>query len=84
MNVGFCYYLSKCTTFCGVPGSPCLSKTGLILARIFQFLVVCQYVCAWLTTRVSSRPGAMVVLWRPRPTGTRQYYMLSFYDHSGV
>ncbi len=30
--------------YCGVPGSPCLSKTGLLLARIFLFLVVCQYV----------------------------------------
>ena len=38
----------KCSTgnyiYCGVPGSPFLSKTGLILARIFHFdsLLVCM------------------------------------------
>ncbi len=36
--------------YCGVPGSPCLSKTGLILARIFHFNGLSVCIClvrAW-------------------------------------
>ncbi len=29
--------------YCGMPGTPCLSKTGQMLACIFKFEVVCQY-----------------------------------------
>ena len=70
----FIHYV-KLKLYCGVPGSPSLSKTGLILARIFQFLVVCQYVSTnlrtkGLTAHVSSWPRAKVVLRRPRLAGT--------------
>ena len=35
--------------YCGVPGSPCLSKTGLVLARIFKILSSLS-VCVHLLT----------------------------------
>ena len=54
---------------------PALVKLGLVLARLFHFnsLLVCIRLIKGLTARVSSRPGAMAVLRRPRPAGTRQY-----------
>ncbi len=49
-----------------------LVKIGLVLARLFHFnsLLVCY---TKLTDRFSSRLGGLVALWRPRPSGTRQY-----------
>ena len=68
------HYRDRNHIYCGVLGSPCLSKTGLILARIFSFLMVCQSVHAkGLTACVPSQPGAKAVLWRPCPAGTQQY-----------
>ncbi len=34
------HFVKGIHAYCGVPGLPCLSITGLILARIFHFLVV--------------------------------------------
>ncbi len=79
--VMYMYYTS---IYCGMPGSPCLSKTGLMLAHFLKFLVVCHYEYAlvrlstfWQTkgslVRVLSQPGAArAVLWKPRPAGTQQ------------
>ncbi len=46
------YDTSKQFMYCGVPGSPCLSKTGLILAHIFHFnsLSVCTRLVKALRT----------------------------------
>ena len=52
-------------SYCGVPGSPCLSKTGLILARIFFFkffssLSVCTHLervtASWPVSRRGPEP----------------------------
>ena len=51
--------------YCDVPGSPCLSKTGL------GSLSVCIHLEGSLA-RVLSWPGAKAVLRRPRFAGTQQ------------
>ena len=59
-------------TYCGVPGSTCLSKTGLIIIgscfSIFGSLSVCIHYLRTegLTARVLSWPEAKRILQRPR------------------
>ena len=74
----------------GVPDSPCLSKTCIILACIFQFLVVCQYVyaslgfmstylsCLW-TKGVAVSRGYDTYFSERLVMGYANYYILSLY-----
>ena len=54
---------------CGVPGSPCLSKTGPVWSVFFLILSglsICIHLDQLLhLNQVSSLPGAKVVRWRP-------------------
>ncbi len=56
--------------YCGMPGSPCLSKTGLMLARILFFKWSVHYRSL---VHLSSLPGAKAVRQRPPLADTRQY-----------
>ncbi len=65
----------KCKLYCGVPGSPCLSKTALVLARIFSFLIglsVCIHLDKVLRSPVDGLKGPWPVCRRsPEP---RQFF----------
>ncbi len=53
---------------------PALVKIGLVLARLFHFNSLLVHIrTKGLTDHVWSWHGGLAVLWRPRPSGTRQY-----------
>ncbi len=57
-------------TYCDVPGSPCLSKTGPLFGPYFSIF---GSLSLGSLDHVLSLPGAKVVCWRPHLAGTRQH-----------